>query len=289
MRFEIRPAADFDFYRGLEDVTREPFGLTECLNGDRYTTVLFQEILTIRQEMTGGDLVAEWDGNSLKQRPIIEGEIRRRFGLDQDLNAFKCSVRDDSKLGPVVERLSGLTVFQKSTPFEALVSAITDQQLTVHFATTLKRRLIETYGERIDRGDIRLWNFPSPETLANIEDQDLRPLQYSGSKSRSIVQLAKGVVSGDYPLYEWGGLNDEDLQENLMGIYGVGRWTAEYTALVGYGRSDVIPAADIGLQRAVGILYEMTDRPQESEVRTLAERWRPFRGFATYYIWHEFE
>ena len=51
------------------------------------------------------------------------------------------------------------------------------------------------------------------------------------------------------------------------GIYGVGRWTAEYTAMIGFNRCDIVPAADIGLQRAVQKCYKLSQRPSEDGIR----------------------
>ena len=289
MKLSLAPRGPFDFYQGLKDITRAPFGLTEQLENNQYLTVLFDRLVTIQQEKKDGNLIVEFnDGNPSINQKIAE-EITRRFGLLQDLEAFYGFAGGNRKLIPIIHKLRGLTMFQKSSPFEALVTAIADQQLNVSFATTLKRRLILTYGRKFKSHGLELWTFPTCNTLAKLEDGALRPLQYSNSKSRFIIHLAKGIVAGNYPLEEWSLLDDRDLIQSLMSIYGVGQWTAEYVAMVGYNRCDVIPAADIGLQRAVQLCYELSDRPGENEVRAIAKRWSPWRGLVTYYLWHAFE
>jgi len=288
-KFTITTQGPFNFYRGLEDLTREPFGLTEQLEKEHYRTILFNRPVTIRQEKKNSNLIVEFDSTNQSMKRQVTKEITRRFGLLQDLNAFYRFAERNPKLIPIIHKLRGLTMFQKSSPFEALVTAITDQQLNVSFATTLKRRLILTYGKRFNHQNIELWAFPSYENLALLKDNALRSLQYSNSKSRYIIQLARGIVAGNYPVDLWSQLDDVNLVQSLIQIYGVGRWTAEYVAMIGYNRCDISPAADLGLQKAVKLCYGLTHRPGEDEVRAIAEEWRPWRGLVTYYLWHAFE
>ena len=289
MKLTITPEGPFDFYQGLKDLTREPFGLTECLEKKRYYTIIFNRLITLQQEIKDGDLTVEFEKNGdLDARKMTE-EINRRYGLLQNLKTFYYFIKRHSELEPIVRDLRGLTMFQKSSPFEALVTAITDQQLNVSFATTLKCRLIQTYGKKYNQDGFELWTFPTCENLAELDDSALRPLQYSHSKSRFIIHLARGILEKDYPLEQWSYLDDSNLIQSLMQIYGVGRWTAEYVAMVGFNRCDSIPAADIGLQRAIKTCFGLPHRPGENEVRTLAEKWHPWRGLVTYYLWHAFE
>lgn len=289
MRFTIEPSIPFNLHLGLKDITREPFGLMERLEEDRYMTIIVNRLVTVKQKPDNGFLSVESHGSDRRLQQRIKDELTRRFGLRQDLNAFYKFADRHRELKPLIRRLKGLRMFQKSSPFEALVTAITDQQLNVAFATTLKQRLITTYGRKFSHQGVELWSFPSPKILAALEEDALRELHYSGAKSRSIIRLSKGAIDGDFPLEKWSGMDDNELMEALMGILGVGRWTAEYVAMVGYARCDAIPAADIGLQRAVQLCYRMTERPTEAQVRSTAEKWRPWRGLVTYYLWHAYE
>ena len=71
------------------------------------------------------------------------------------------------------------------------------------------------------------------------------------------------------------------LQEQV----GIGRWTAEYALLRGYGRRDLIPAGDAGLKAAVGVYLGLPGHASEAQVRELAERWRPYRGELAFMVW----
>lgn len=287
MAFTLGSKGPFNLYIGLGDLTREPFGLTEQLINKKYYTVLSGQLVTITQEKPDGILTIEIDNWGLELQQTIISELKNRFGLNQDIIRFYRFAKKDPHLALIIENLNGLRMYQKS-PFEALVTAITDQQLNVAFATTLKHRLITHYGIHFTDNS-ELWTFPTPEKIADLPEDALRPLQYSGSKSRFIIRLAKGIVSGEYPVEHWVSLKDDELLQVLMSIYGVGRWTAEYAAMIGFNRTDLVPAADIGLQKAVQRCYHLEERPTETQVREIAENWKPWRGLVTYYLWHGFE
>ncbi|MCH8012452.1 MAG: DNA-3-methyladenine glycosylase 2 family protein [Candidatus Marinimicrobia bacterium] len=287
MVFTLDPKGPFNLYIGLGDLTREPFGLTEQLKNKKYYTVLSGQLVTVTQEKHDGVLTIEIDNRDSELQQIVISELKNRFGLNQDIIQFYRFAKKDPHLAPLIETLIGLRMYQKS-PFEALITAITDQQLNVAFATTLKHRLITHYGLHFTDNS-ELWTFPTPEKIANLPEDALRPLQYSGSKSRFIIRLAKGIMSGEYSLDHWTSLKDDELLEVLMSIYGVGKWTAEYAAMIGFNRTDLVPAADIGLQKAVQRCYHLEERPTETQVREIAENWKPWRGLVTYYLWHGFE
>ena len=283
------PDFPFDIYLSLQDITRHPFGLTEQLDGDTYCTIIQGKYVTIFQEKTTQKLTIDVKDCSPNEKLSVLSETKRKFGLNQDMNAFYHFAEKDRNLAPVVDRLKGLTMLQKSTSFEMLVTAIADQQLNVSFATKLKQKFIIEYGLKQTCNGIDLWTFPTPQRIAELSEDSLRHLKFSGSKSRYIVQLARNIVNGSYSLEKWSELSDEDLISSLMSIYGVGRWTAEYSAMVGFNRKDIVPAADIGLMRAVQQCYHLHHRPMEEEVREIGESWRPWRSLVTYYLWYAYE
>ena len=64
----------------------------------------------------------------------------------------------------------------------------------------------------------------------------------------------------------------------LRALRGVGRWTAEYALLRGFGRLHVFPGDDVGarnnLQRWLGLLEPL----DYDGVARVLDRWQPFQG-----------
>jgi DNA-3-methyladenine glycosylase II len=71
----------------------------------------------------------------------------------------------------------------------------------------------------------------------------------------------------------------------LTQVKGIGRWTAEMFLIFSLGRLDVLPVGDLGLKKGIRSLYSMPDLPEKDEIEELAEKWKPYRTVATWYIW----
>ena len=77
--------------------------------------------------------------------------------------------------------------------------------------------------------------------------------------------------------------------EALVDVKGIGRWTAEMFLMFHELRADVLPVDDIGLQRAVALLYNDGERMTTAELRELATAWQPYRSVATWYLWRSLD
>ena len=102
---------------------------------------------------------------------------------------------------------------------------------------------------------------------------------------RGEEQLVSRAAEGRLDLDAIASLDDEEALARLQEQVGIGRWTAEYALLRGYGRRDLIPAGDAGLKAAVGVYLGLPGHASEAQVRELAERWRPYRGELAFMVW----
>lgn len=71
----------------------------------------------------------------------------------------------------------------------------------------------------------------------------------------------------------------------LVALPGVGRWTAEIYLKFALGRADVLAGADLALQEAARLVYDLPARPSPAALMTLAEPWRPWRAVAARGLW----
>ncbi|MFH1852924.1 MAG: hypothetical protein ABIA75_11330 [Candidatus Neomarinimicrobiota bacterium] len=287
MEFELAVPPDFLFYQTLQDTTRQPFGLSECLREKTYFSIIYGAPVAIIHNSRRSVLEVTTT-DSTPAGPLRE-LLTRRFGLNQDLDSFYRHFDADPVLSPVIRRLTGLRVFQKDNRFEALVTAIIDQQVNLAFAATLKTRLIREFGQCQIVDGMELFEFPRPGALAALEELALRPLQFTGNKSRFIILLARAITDGSLNPDNWETFTDYDLLTALQSVYGVGRWTAEYVALISFNRLNMFPAADIGLLNVLQKIYGLEQRPKEQEARQMSQLWEPYRGILTFYLWYAYE
>lgn len=184
------------------------------------------------------------------------------------------------------EHFRGLPVVQTLTPWEALVWAIIGQQINIAFAYRLKRAFVEQFGERVEHDGHTYFAFPEPNRVATLEhERDLLPILFSRQKSRYIIEAARSVLSGALDFDHIAAQDDDTASSALQEQLGIGRWTAEYILLRGFGRLDVIPAGDAALKALVGQHLDFGRPATEDEVRNLAESWKPRRGETAFMLW----
>ena len=160
--------------------------------------------------------------------------------------------------------------------YATLLRTIVGQQVSVHAAAAVWRRLEEALGEVED-----------PARLAAASDETLRAAGLSRQKIGYARSLADEVASGRLDLAALP-TDDEEAITALTRIKGIGRWSAEIYLLFAEGRPDIWPAGDLAVQVEVGRILGHAERPNEKLVRVLAEGWRPHRGAAAILAWHHY-
>jgi DNA-3-methyladenine glycosylase II len=160
--------------------------------------------------------------------------------------------------------------------YATLLRTIVGQQVSVHAAAAVWRRLEEALGKAED-----------PARLTAASDETLRAAGLSRQKIGYARSLAEEVASGRLDLAALPE-DDEEAIAALTRIKGIGRWSAEIYLLFAEGRPDIWPAGDLAVQVEVGRILGHAERPNEKLVRVLAEAWRPHRGAAAILAWHHY-
>src|SRR5690554_1369360 len=101
------------------------------------------------------------------------------LGLDQDIDTFEKTIKDHPRLGPLVQRQSGLRVPVAATPFEALTWAIIGQQISVQAAVSIRHRVVRAAGRPHPSG---LWCHPDAHAFTTLSIDDLRAAGLSRAK-----------------------------------------------------------------------------------------------------------
>ena len=177
-----------------------------------------------------------------------------------------------------IERVGECTLTPNSNLFETLVDAIISQQISVKAADAIMGRLRKVaLGESV--------GLITPEMLLPLDTDALRAAGLSPQKIRYIRDLTERVSSGQLDLALLSELDDEAVITELVKVKGIGRWTAEMMLIFSFGRPDVLPVDDLGLLEGVREAYSLETRPTPKEMRERGEIWRPYRTFATWYMW----
>jgi AraC family transcriptional regulator of adaptative response / DNA-3-methyladenine glycosylase II len=250
----IRYRAPFDWHALAAFLSRRAIAGVESWSEGRYARGPF----SIRNDEETGSLIL-----STTARDVRDATTRARnlFDTDADPDAIISQLKNDRLLGPILRRHAGIRVPGGWDAFEIAVRAIIGQQVSVAGAITTLRKLVERFG-----------HFPTPEELARDPIAGM-----PGERAATIRRLAAAVVSGDTILER--GASLEESTARLTSIRGIGPWTANYIAMRALREPDAFPSGDLILQRNAGVR-------SEKEMLGLAERWRPWRAYATMLLWN---
>jgi DNA-3-methyladenine glycosylase II len=297
----IRPAPPFDFACTLRFTLSPP----TLLNGRKFAPLLdyFEEgeyrrvveldaqpvLYGIREERDASGvalrlrvLAGASGAQTLRQ---LEALARRQFSTDLDLKPFYRLAASDPVLARLTGHFHGMHIPQSISPFETLISAILEQQVNLSFAHQVKKALIEAYGDHLEFAGRRYNAFPEPAALAIATPRALRRIQISGPKARYIITIARAVLDGSLDLEGLRALEAASADAKLRAHKGVGAWTAQYVGLRALGHLDSLPAADVGLQKAVQRFYGLRKLPKPARVEQIARQWAGWRSYATFYLW----
>jgi DNA-3-methyladenine glycosylase II len=184
--------------------------------------------------------------------------VQRALGTDVDLSAFYRGVQYVPWLERIAEGALGVKPPRYPSLWEAVVNAVVYQQVSIHAAGAILRRVIERYGVPCEIDDVRLYPFPTARTLLDADPLELRDLGLSINKITSLKAVAAALEDRSLDEETLTLLETPDLLEALVEHKGIGPWTAAVIALRGFGRLDVFPMNDSG---AAALLRKLSGDP----------------------------
>jgi methylated-DNA-[protein]-cysteine S-methyltransferase len=206
------------------------------------------------------------------------------FGFDPDV-AVSHLREADAQLGRLIDAVGPFRMQLQKAPsvFGALAEAIVFQQLNGKAAATIFARLCASFPDPASG--------LTPERILRASDAKLRSAGLSGSKALSLRDLAQKAKDGTLPtLVEIRDMSDEQIIERLTEVRGIGKWTVEMLLIFRLGRPDVLPVDDFGVRKGFALTFEKRspsakDLPAKKDVEKRADRWRPYRTVASWYLW----
>ncbi|GAG66040.1 unnamed protein product, partial [marine sediment metagenome] len=101
--------------------------------------------------------------------------------------------RNDSQLGPVINKWRGMKPLNVSSLYEYLIVAIVLQNATVRRSVNMMQALFENYGTLLSYDGKELYCFWEPEVIDEATEKDLRDLKI-GYRAKSIKRVTNTFV-----------------------------------------------------------------------------------------------
>ncbi|MDP1557940.1 MAG: DNA-3-methyladenine glycosylase [Nitrosomonas sp.] len=183
----------------------------------------------------------------------------------------------DEVIGNLILCFNDAALDSRDNAFVTLARSIVGQQISVKAAESVWQKIIVTLPEI------------TPRTIHLAEEIELRSCGLSHRKISYLQELSQHFLDGALNEADWKEMDDEALIVQLTQIQGIGRWTAEMFLIFHMLRPDILPLADIGLQRAISRHYNANQPMDKSSMRILAKSWQPWRSVATWYLWRSLD
>jgi DNA-3-methyladenine glycosylase II len=145
---------------------------------------------------------------------------------------------------------------------------------------------VETFGDKmIYEGNV-YWAFPPAQRIAALEAPELKALQFSRQKAEYAIEAARRICRGEISKEKLLALGEmEAKRAALIQLRGVGAWTADYVLMKCLRLSGAFPSADIGLHNAIKHQLNLSQKPSPEEIGRLAQGWKNWEAYATFYLW----
>ena len=176
-------------------------------------------------------------------------------------------------IGYVEEKQVKPTGNNKLSDYESLVRSIVGQQISTFAARSIFERLLQTVSGVI-----------TPETVISLTVESLRNIGLSRQKISYIQDMGRNLIEGSINLGDLYSMSDEKAISTLIGLRGIGEWTAQMFVMSQLGRQDIFPIKDAGIRSAMGKLYSL-DEVTDEKLIELSGNWSPQRSLACKYLW----
>ena len=185
-------------------------------------------------------------------------------------------VSEEAVFAAVIDEHGAPPFWSRPAGFGTLVWLIMEQQVSLESGAAMYRRLHGLLGTI------------TPETVAASTESALRGIGVTRQKTAYLLELGRSVAGGDLDLDDLASMPLSEARDALLGVRGIGPWTADVYLLSALRFPDVFPLGDRALQVGAGEVLGMLAVPDRDELELLSLPWRPIRAVAARIIWHAY-
>lgn len=161
--------------------------------------------------------------------------------------------------------------WQRPEGFVSLCRIILEQQVNLASAEAHFKKL-NSY----------LKDFSSEEIL-KLTDDEMRACQISRQKAKYLRALSQSVLNKELDFDSLSSLSPSDVRTKLTSIKGIGDWTTDIYLVFCLQSKDIFPLGDIAL---ITTIKELTNVRTKAGINRFANKLKPLRSLAAYFLWY---
>ena len=162
----------------------------------------------------------------------------------------------------------------RETHYQSLVRAVIAQQVSTAAARTIGKRLHDKC-----EGSITV------EKVGQLSLKELQSIGLTGAQVITIDELTQAALAGEINFRRFTHLGDEEIIQELVPLFGIGRWTVEMFLIFQLGRLDVWPVDDLAVRRGWDNLHKNTEPIKAKVLQQLGEPFIGMRSVVAWYCW----
>ena len=196
----------------------------------------------------------------------------------KELAAIKKKIsRIDPAFVPAIKNLEPCTfglAKLKVSQYQSLIRAVIAQQVSTAAAQTITGRLQAKCAGTI-----------TPEKVGALSLKQLQSVGLTGAKVRTISELTSATLSGEINFRKFAHMSNEEIINELVPLFGIGRWTVEMFLIFHLGRLDVWPIDDLAVRRGWDNLHKNTEPIKPKALQELGDQFAGMRSVVAWYCW----
>ncbi len=204
----------------------------------------------------------------------VRAQLTRLLSLDVDGRRFPALGKRDQVVGELQGRYPGLRPVGFWSPYEAAVWAILSNRARIPQAATVKQRLAEQHGIKLELDGRILRAFPAPAALSRLRFFD----GISERKLPWLRAVAEAALDGRLDGGRLRSLDPRRAIDELRELPGIGPFGAELILIRGATHPDVFPAHEPRLHAEIARAYGL-ENPSLETLQGVAAQWRPYRSW----------
>ncbi len=180
----------------------------------------------------------------------------------------------DKKLKKIIDE-NGHIVFKpvKKNQFDTLVGIVISQFISTKAANSIFINIRENFNSE----------YLNEKQFQNLTIEQIKKLGLSKNKAKTIKELSDLFLNQS--VNDLSKLNQKDLNESLISIFGIGPWSVNMFEIFCIGKLDVFSSKDAGLRLAMNNFGMIEVESDWNKYDKYAEKWSPFKSIACLHLW----